>query len=399
VEDGSATCIVFARSTRANEGVDSWAVSDLKFGRTEHEVVISLGWRGRHKTECYCFEDGVWSQNQKSACEVTVESLNDVNRPPVRLELEQSLNEPPSLWAADPKNARRIQIWSPNPQIEKKLSGKASIYHWFDNDKREWTGGLLLPEKFDPSIRYPLVIQTHGFNPKEFLVDGAWATANAARPLVSAGFVVLQIEDKNERYEALGEAKIHINGYNAAIDQLAESGIIDPKRVGIIGFSRTCWYIEESMIESPERFAAAVIADGYDSSYIQYMLYRPEDPALQAERDHGGPPIGKGLEGWIKSAPGFRLSELRTPLRLQAITPPVLLYEWEIYASLRAQNKAVDMVYFPIGQHILQNPAERMASEQGDVDWFRFWLMGEEDGDPAKRSQYERWEKMRIGDK
>jgi hypothetical protein len=69
--------------------------------------------------------------------------------------------------------------------------------------------------------------------------------------------------------------------------------------------------------------------------------------------------------------------------------------EWEIYASLEVQNKPVDMLYLPLGQHVLQNPAERMASEQGDVDWFRFWLKGEEDPDPVKRIQYERWEKLR----
>jgi len=32
-----------------------------------------------------------------------------------------------------------------------------------------------------------------------------------------------------------------------------------------------------------------------------------------------------------------------------------------------------------------------MASEQGDVDWFKFWLKGEEDSDPAKATQYELW--------
>src|ERR1700679_2637233 len=99
----------------------------------------------------------------------------------------------------------------------------------------------------------------------------------------------------------LEEARIHVNRYEAAIDQLTEGGWIDPKRVGIIGFSRTCWYVEESLLDSPDRFAAAVIADGVDQSYLQYMLNRPEMPALEAERYNGGYPIGKGLETWIKS--------------------------------------------------------------------------------------------------
>jgi dipeptidyl aminopeptidase/acylaminoacyl peptidase len=170
-------------------------------------------------------------------------------------------------------------------------------------------------------------------------------------------------------------------------------GIVDAKRVGIVGFSRTSWFVEESLLELPERFTAAVIADGIDQSYIEYMLNAPER-LMESERDYGDKPIGKGLELWIKSAPGFRLSALKTPLRIQAIGSQ-LLAEWELYASLKLQNKPVDMVYFPLGQHVLQNPAELLASEQGDVDWFRFWLMNEEDNDPKKRPQYELWEKLR----
>jgi hypothetical protein len=36
-----------------------------------------------------------------------------------------------------------------------------------------------------------------------------------------------------------------------------------------------------------------------------------------------------------------------------------------------------------------------LASEQGDVDWFDFWLRGHEDPDPAKAEQYARWREMR----
>ena len=43
----------------------------------------------------------------------------------------------------------------------------------------------------------------------------------------------------------------------------------------------------------------------------------------------------------------------------------------------------------------LRNPAARMASQGGSVDWFRFWLKGEEDSDPAKAEQYKRWRELR----
>jgi len=66
----------------------------------------------------------------------------------------------------------------------------------------------------------------------------------------------------------------------------------------------------------------------------------------------------------------------------------------EIYASLRLQKKAVDMMYIPDGQHILQKPLDRLASQQSSVDWFRFWLQGYEDPAAEKAEQYRRWEKL-----
>jgi hypothetical protein len=36
-----------------------------------------------------------------------------------------------------------------------------------------------------------------------------------------------------------------------------------------------------------------------------------------------------------------------------------------------------------------------MISQQGNVDWFCFWLKGEEDPDPTKAEQYARWRELR----
>jgi hypothetical protein len=54
-------------------------------------------------------------------------------------------------------------------------------------------------------------------------------------------------------------------------------------------------------------------------------------------------------------------------------------------------------MYIPGGQHILQKPLDRLASQQGVVDWFRFWLQSYDDGAIEKRAQYDRWRMMRAG--
>jgi hypothetical protein len=45
----------------------------------------------------------------------------------------------------------------------------------------------------------------------------------------------------------------------------------------------------------------------------------------------------------------------------------------------------------------LTNPLARLVTQGGAVDWYRFWLQGYEDPDPAKAEQYERWEDLCSG--
>jgi dipeptidyl aminopeptidase/acylaminoacyl peptidase len=54
--------------------------------------------------------------------------------------------------------------------------------------------------------------------------------------------------------------------YESAIEYLDRRGLIDRDRVGIIGFSRTCWHVTYTLTHSKHHFAAAAIADGVDLS-------------------------------------------------------------------------------------------------------------------------------------
>jgi dipeptidyl aminopeptidase/acylaminoacyl peptidase len=194
------------------------------------------------------------------------------------------------------------------------------------------------------------------------------------------------------------EASDAVRGYRSAVERLDALGYIDPKRVGAIGWSRTCWHVESALIEDPKLLAAASITDGVDESYMQHMLDDVDYPANQQEGVtlYGGPAFGKSLATWVRDAAGFHLDRVQAPLLIGAVEgPSSVMDEWEIYASLRMQNKPVDMIYISDGQHILQKPLDRMASQQGNVDWFRFWLQGYEDPDPAKAAQYVRWRSLR----
>lgn len=389
-------CLYFEESTAAwNVG----HVAQVSFGRNRDEATVTLKEaNGDQDTVAFHLMDDAWSfdsKNSLAAQETRKRAATRHNS--VRVYVKQDLNVPPALWASNMRTNNARQLWDPNPQLQQLQFGSASVYRWKDSSGRDWIAGLIKPVGYVPGHRYPLVIQMYMFREHQFLTDGTLPTAFAARHLAGAGFVVLQIQKQPNVLSGDEDADASLAGYKSAIERLDAEGLIDSKRVGVVGFSWTCWYAINALVKAPKLFATATIADGLDDSYMQYMLGSPSQPNLQAQTKliRGGDPIGPGLETWVREAPGFHLDQVETPVRIEAIGPDSILQEWELYGSLYLQHKRVDLIYFPTGTHILQKPLERLESQQGSIDWMRFWLQGYEDPDSSKRTQYERWRRLR----
>ncbi len=365
------------------------AVQMESFGATNREVVLT--WSDG-SIERYNYQDRCWDGPFSAA-------VSSKPRGTVRVEMRQGLNTAPALWGVDTSSGSAKELWNPNTQGKSLLWGHVSAYEWTGTDGYRWHAGLVLPPTYTPGQRYPLVIQTHGFQRERYLVDGPYATAFAAQALAAKDIVVLQLEDRSDRHRvpADQEAILTAKGYFEAVQRLSEDGLIDPDRVGIIGFSRTSWYVETALELFPAAFRAAIIADGVDQGYMSYMLFCPtlDSCKTDVEDADDGRPFGTGLKSWLTHAVSLNTDKIQTPVRIEAIQLYSLLQEWELYSCLNQQHKMVDLAYIPNGQHILQQPRQRYASQQGTVDWMRFWLQGYQDPGPRKEAQYIRWEHLR----
>lgn len=314
----------------------------------------------------------------------------------VVLEVNMSFKDPPTVVATDTASGRSRVIWDPNPQFRNFDLSEPIPYQWKDNAGLEWNAILYKPSGYVTGKRYPLVIETHGFDESIFDPSGGFPTAFAARELASAGIMVLHIRDCPGRDSAM-EGPCNVRGYESGVAQLTKEGMIDPSRVGITGFSRTVIYVMEALTTSNLHFAAASITDGVNLGYLQHILH--DGATAWTNQDYsmiGSPPIGAGLSNWIMHSPEFNLDKVSTPLRIVSRKDgSSILYMWEPYALLREMNKPVEFVVLNTTEHVLTNPAVRLAAQGGNLDWYRFWLQGYEDKDPLKQDQYRRWEAMR----
>ncbi len=330
-----------------------------------------------------------------------VNTSSDDSAQSLSLSVHQSLNEPPVLMATDTATRRVRVMLDPNPELAGVDFGTVSVYTWHDSQGRTIHGGLAKPPGWIPGKRYPLVIQTHGFNAKEFFRVGYGDTSNAGRALAGRDMMVLQVQEPGGPDSMTWQAgtKEGLDVYVSAIDQLAAGGLIDPKKVGITGFSYTGLLVTTAIVRAPDRFAAAAMADTDPGTLLGHSTYVDEGSISQdsANLVAGALPYGQGLKTWVERAPSLSSDKIRAPLLYTAADPWHLIAFWELYASLRDQGKPVELQYFRSGQHSITKPLQKWSHQEMLVDWFDFWLNGHEDSDSAKAPQYSRWRQLKKG--
>ncbi len=132
-------------------------------------------------------------------------------------------------------------------------------------------------------------------------------------------------------------------------------------------FSRTVWFVDYTLTHSDLHIAAALLTDGIDAGYFNYLAFGIQKFA----EDSGGktPFSPDGLALWMREAPGFNLDKVNAPVRLVCLnTKSSLLESWEWYEGLKLLGKPVDMIAIPNGSHLLQRPLDRKIAMEGMAD-------------------------------
>jgi dipeptidyl aminopeptidase/acylaminoacyl peptidase len=262
------TCVATLKGPTDDKGYHFLLVAGASFaGGNKDRVVVTTYDSSYHTAEHRRASGNTW----QLVAEGKDQSIDDEAKD-LEVLVKEGLDQPPLLVAKNKQTSR--VLWDPNPQLDNIELGGASVYAWKGKEAREWKGGLYKPAGYKPGERYPLVIQTHGFREFEFRPSGLFPTGSAARALAAAGIFVLQVGEQSGfqcPYQTLSEGPCAASAYESAVDQLVSEGVVDPERVGIIGFSRSCYWVMEALTASSVHFKAALVTDGWMMTYMQYI--------------------------------------------------------------------------------------------------------------------------------
>ena len=99
-------------------------------------------------------------------------------------------------------------------------------------------------------------------------------------------------------------------------------------------------------------------------------------------------------EGMQVVSPALNTDRIKAPLLMQ-LPENEARGQVELHARLARTPTPSELFAFPDENHLKFQPRHRAAAYRRSLDWFRYWLQGYADPDPAKAEQYRRWDAMR----
>ena len=283
-----------------------------------------------------------------------------------------------------------------NPQFASLERSPAERVEGTNRYGDKWFGYLVKPLDYQEGIQYPLVITT--YRSGDYFLRGASGDENPIQVYAAHGFAVLSFDVGPTRNHHAGSFEEKVQDWASptasleeAVHELSGSGLIDPNRVGIAGFSHG-EEIAGYAVTHTNLFAAAIGAAFYDPCF--YFLGGAEWWDLFERWGLGGWPKGKSESNWQQIAMSTNADRIQTPILENASDTEYLVY-LPVYRSLVSLGKPVELYLYPNELHVRNQPKHRLEIYERNLDWFLFWLQGEERPGPEKREQYRRWRQMK----
>lgn len=315
--------------------------------------------------------------------------------------IEEGSLQPRRIVEIDLASGATRPVFDPNPHFATLLTPKIERLHWRNNLGLEVIGDLVLPRDYGGAGPLPLVVVqyvTRGFlrggvgdeYPVQAFADRGFAVLSFQRPADAASasgvndaeeFVRLNFVDWADR------RSVH-SALVAGIEQLVGRGLVDPARIGITGLSDGASTVQFALVNSPNLFAAAALSTCCQDPATHTLM---TGPATAAMFQRFGFPLHTEASPsfWAPYSLALNAGNVDTPILMQ-LAEDEYLTALESFTALREHRHPIDLYVFPGARHIKLSPAQRAAIYQRNLEWFDFWLNGEEHPD-AEPASYEHW--------
>jgi dipeptidyl aminopeptidase/acylaminoacyl peptidase len=302
-----------------------------------------------------------------------------------------TFDHPMEIYAAKPGATKAtglegaLQLTHLNDGVEAGW-GKSVSLEW-KSGKFNVQGWLLLPLHYDAAKKYPLIVEVHG-GPASVVV-GRWGGGGglSAAAFSALGYFVLQPNPRGSfgQGEAFTQANRKDFGYGdledilAGVDTVEAHYPVDPKRVGVTGWSYG-GFMTMFAVTQTGRFKAAVAGAGISN----WQSYYGQNSIDQWMTPYFGASVYDDPAVYAKSSAINYIKQAHTPTLVvvgdrdgECPAPQ----SFEFWHALRAQHVPTQLVVYPNEGHGFTDPAHRRDVLERAVEWFGRYMPAS--GQPA----------------
>ena len=295
----------------------------------------------------------------------------------------QSYEDSPDVFIAGAGLANAKQLTSTNPFQSKYAWGRAELIEFKSEKGQRLQGVLRYPANYERGKKYPMIVYVY-----EKVSDGLHRYVAPsqreyynATSFTSAGYFEFE-PDIVFRPREPGLSVIEC--VRPAVNAVVQLGVVDPKRIGMIGHS---WggFDTAYLATHTDIMAAAVagapitnLVSNYGSHHFSSGI--AETDHIETGQQRMQVPLWEDLAAYTRNSAVFGVPTMTTPLLIEVGDADGTVY-WhqgvELYNAARRAKKDVVLLVYAGEDHGLRQKANQIDYHQRSLAWFGHYLKGE----------------------
>jgi dipeptidyl aminopeptidase/acylaminoacyl peptidase len=344
------------------------------------------------------FNEGVRATRQLLALDVTTDQVRQVTTEDAALAVSrdedtgillityQDPSTPSTLYTTGSSETvgdreRWTRLTDVNPQVRGFALGTQREITWHSSDGAEVGGVLTLPVDYRAGERFPLIVAIHG-GPASADVLG-FNGGYGSQVYAGAGYAVLKPNYRGStNYGEAFRTGIVGNyfppGYEdimAGVDHLIAEGVVDPERMGVLGWSAGGHWSNWILVNT-DRFRAISSGAGtsnWISMYAQSDVQRNRQFYLGDELPY------HDFEAYWEQSPLKYITNARTPTMIHVVEGDPRVpspQSVELHMALRQLEVPTELFMYPGSTHGIPDARNRLLKSVSEMAWMDYWVRG-----------------------
>jgi dipeptidyl aminopeptidase/acylaminoacyl peptidase len=274
-----------------------------------------------------------------------------------------------------------IQLVDVNPQMSDIALGEQVEVEWTSTDGKTVGGVLVYPVGYQEGTRYPLIVSIHGGPASADLLS--FNDGYNSQVFAGAGYAVLMPNYRGSRNYGNAHRTDIVGDYftlgfddiMTGVDHLIEEGIVDPDRMGALGWSAGGHW-SNWILTHTDRFKAISSGAG-TMNWIS--MYAQSDVQRNRQFYIGDDFLYENFEPYWDQSPLKYIADAGTPTMIHVVEGDPRVpspQSVELHMALKKLGVPTELFMYPGRSHGIPDPRNRLVKAVSEMAWMDYWVRG-----------------------